>query len=85
LPHIAAKGWNAEHIDDMLFYGVLGVVLGGRLGEVFFYGFSYYMSHPAEIFMVWKGGMSFHGGFIGVVIAMALWARKAKDASGRCV
>lgn len=77
LPHIAAKGWNAEHIDDMLFYGVLGVVLGGRLGEVFFYGFSYYMSHPLEIFMVWKGGMSFHGGFIGVVIAMALWARKA--------
>lgn len=74
--HIAAQGWTKEHIDDMLFYGVLGVILGGRLGEVFFYGFSYYMSHPLEIFAVWKGGMSFHGGFIGVLIAMSLWARK---------
>ena len=77
-PHIAAKGWTREHIDDMLFYGVLGVILGGRLGEVFFYGFSYYMAHPLEIFAVWKGGMSFHGGFIGVLIAMSLWARKAR-------
>ncbi|MFZ6656667.1 prolipoprotein diacylglyceryl transferase [Undibacterium sp. TJN19] len=77
-PHIAAKGWTREHIDDMLFFGVLGVIIGGRLGEVFFYGFSYYMSHPLEIFAVWKGGMSFHGGFIGVLIAMSLWARKAK-------
>jgi phosphatidylglycerol:prolipoprotein diacylglycerol transferase len=78
LAHIAAKGWTTEHIDDMLFFGVLGVIIGGRLGEVFFYGFSYYMSHPLEIFAVWKGGMSFHGGFIGVLIAMSLWARKAK-------
>ena len=78
LPHIAAQGWTREHIDDMLFYGVLGVVLGGRLGEVLFYGFSYYLAHPLEIFMVWKGGMSFHGGFIGVLIAMSLWARKVK-------
>ena len=77
-PHIAAQGWTREHIDDMLFFGVLGVILGCRLGEVFFYGFSYYMEHPLEIFAVWKGGMSFHGGFIGVLIAMSLWARKAK-------
>ena len=77
-PHIAAQGWTREHIDDMLFFGVLGVILGGRLGEVFFYGFSYYMANPLEIFAVWKGGMSFHGGFIGVLIAMFLWARKAK-------
>ncbi|BBB65550.1 prolipoprotein diacylglyceryl transferase [Undibacterium sp. YM2] len=77
-PHIAAQGWTREHIDDMLFFGVLGVILGGRLGEVFFYGFSYYMENPLEIFAVWKGGMSFHGGFIGVLIAMFLWARKAK-------
>ncbi|MCH8619182.1 prolipoprotein diacylglyceryl transferase [Undibacterium sp. TS12] len=76
--HVAAKGWTREHIDDMLFFGVLGVIIGGRLGEVFFYGFSYYMSHPLEIFAVWKGGMSFHGGFIGVLIAMSLWARKAR-------
>ncbi|MFZ6758942.1 prolipoprotein diacylglyceryl transferase [Undibacterium sp. Ji50W] len=77
-PHIAAKGWTREHIDDMLFFGVLGVIIGGRLGEVLFYGFSYYASHPLEIFAVWKGGMSFHGGFLGVLVAMYLWARKAK-------
>ncbi|MFZ6779030.1 prolipoprotein diacylglyceryl transferase [Undibacterium sp. Ji83W] len=77
-PHVAAQGWTREHIDDMLFFGVLGVILGGRLGEVFFYGFSYYMANPLEIFAVWKGGMSFHGGFIGVLIAMFLWARKAR-------
>lgn len=78
LPHIAALGWTKEHIDDMLFYGVLGVVLGGRLGEVIFYQPNYFFHHPLEIFMVWKGGMSFHGGFLGVLIAMSLWARQAK-------
>jgi phosphatidylglycerol:prolipoprotein diacylglycerol transferase len=75
-PHIAALGWKKEHLDDMLFYGVLGVVLGGRLGEVLFYAPGYYFANPAEIFAVWKGGMSFHGGFIGVMIAMAIWSRK---------
>ncbi len=76
-PHMAAAGWKKEDLDDMLFYGVLGVVLGGRLGEVLFYNPAYYFSHPLEIFAVWKGGMSFHGGFLGVLIAMSLWARKA--------
>ncbi len=75
-PHIAAAGWKPEHIEDMLFYGVLGVVLGGRLGEVLFYHPAYYFANPLEIFAVWKGGMSFHGGFLGVLIAMAVWARK---------
>lgn len=75
-PHIAAIGWKKEDLDDMLFYGVLGVVLGGRLGEVLFYAPGYYFSNPAEIFAIWKGGMSFHGGFIGVMIAMAIWSRK---------
>lgn len=75
-PHVAAAGWKAEHIEDMLFYGVLGVVLGGRLGEVLFYHPAYYLANPAEIFAVWKGGMSFHGGFLGVLLAMALWARR---------
>lgn len=78
LPHIAAIGWTKEHIDDMLFYGVLGVILGGRLGEVIFYQPLYFLQNPLEIFMVWKGGMSFHGGFLGVLIAMSLWARQAK-------
>lgn len=75
-PHISAAGWKAEHIEDMLFYGVLGVVVGGRLGEVLFYHPAYYLAHPLEIFAVWQGGMSFHGGFLGVLLAMALWARK---------
>ncbi|MFZ6689191.1 prolipoprotein diacylglyceryl transferase [Undibacterium sp. SXout11W] len=78
LPHIAAQGWTKEHIDDMLFYGVLGVVLGGRLGEVFFYRPQFFFENPLEIVQVWHGGMSFHGGFIGVLIAMFLWARKVK-------
>ncbi len=75
-PHIAAA-WKKENIDDMLFYGVLGVVIGGRLGQVFFYDPVYYFSYPAEIIAVWKGGMSFHGGLIGVMIAMAWWGRKS--------
>ena len=75
--HIALQGWTSEHLDDMLFYGVLGVVMGGRLGEVIFYQPAYYLSNPLEILMVWKGGMSFHGGFIGVMVAMALWGRRS--------
>jgi len=71
-------GWDDKFLDDLLFYGVLGVVLGGRLGEVLFYHPGYYFSHPLEIFAVWQGGMSFHGGFLGVLVAMALFARKRK-------
>ena len=76
----AAQPWhgmNAENIDDLLFYGVLGVVLGGRLGQVLFYEPGYYLAHPLEILAVWKGGMAFHGGMLGVFVAMALWARKS--------
>ncbi len=65
-------------LDDMLFYGVLGVILGGRLGHVVFYQFGHYLQHPLEIFAVWQGGMAFHGGFLGVIAAMALLARKYK-------
>lgn len=75
-PHIAAVGWKKEDLDDMLFYGVLGVVLGGRLGEILFYNPAYYFAHPADMIAVWKGGMSFHGGFLGVLLAMYLWGRK---------
>jgi phosphatidylglycerol:prolipoprotein diacylglycerol transferase len=57
---------NAQDVDDLLFYGVLGVVLGGRLGQVLFYEPGYYLSHPLEILAVWKGGMAFHGGMLGV-------------------
>ncbi|MEF2266405.1 prolipoprotein diacylglyceryl transferase [Janthinobacterium sp. TB1-E2] len=76
-PHIAVLGWKKEDLDDMLFYGMLGVVIGGRLGEVLFYRPEYFMHNPLEIFMVWHGGMSFHGGFLGVIVAMYLWSRKA--------
>jgi phosphatidylglycerol:prolipoprotein diacylglycerol transferase len=70
------SGWDIKQLDDVLFYGVLGVVLGGRLGYVLFYKLSYYLAHPIEIFYVWQGGMSFHGGFLGVVFAMWLFSRK---------
>ena len=69
-------GFSSQDIDDMLFYGVFGVILGGRLGQVLFYEPAYFMAHPADIFAIWKGGMSFHGGFVGVIIAMALFAWK---------
>ena len=71
-----APGWTVEQIDDLLFYGVLGVVIGGRLGQVLFYEPAYYFAHPLEIVAVWKGGMSFHGGFLGVLAAFTLFARK---------
>jgi phosphatidylglycerol:prolipoprotein diacylglycerol transferase len=69
-------GLSVQHVDDLLFYGVLGVVLGGRLGQVLFYEPAYYLMHPLEILAVWQGGMSFHGGFLGVLVAMALFGRK---------
>ena len=75
----SAQSWHGisvPDVDDMLFYGVLGVILGGRLGEVIFYQPGYFLAHPGEILAVWKGGMSFHGGFLGVLVAMAVWARK---------
>jgi phosphatidylglycerol---prolipoprotein diacylglyceryl transferase len=62
--------------DDLFFFCILGVVLGGRLGYVLFYKPGYYFSHPLEIFAVWQGGMSFHGGFLGVLLAMLYIARK---------
>ena len=63
-------------IDDMLFYGVIGVVAGGRLGYCLFYQPAYYLTHPLEIVKTWDGGMSFHGGLLGVILASYLVARK---------
>lgn len=65
-----------KHVEDLLFYTVLGVVLGGRLGYVLFYQPHYYFSHPVNIFQVWDGGMSFHGGLIGVLLVMWIFGRK---------
>ncbi|HEY0666125.1 MAG TPA: prolipoprotein diacylglyceryl transferase [Gallionella sp.] len=75
LRRLNRPGWDAKFLDDILFYGVLGVILGGRLGEVLFYNPGYYFAHPLKIIAVWEGGMSFHGGFLGVLVAMALFAR----------
>jgi phosphatidylglycerol---prolipoprotein diacylglyceryl transferase len=71
---------TAKDVDDMLIYGVLGVILGGRLGYVLFYKPQYYLEHPGEILQVWAGGMSFHGGFIGVMLGIALfcWVKKKR-------
>ena len=64
--------WRRQDVEDILFLGVLGVVIGGRLGYCLFYKPDYYLSHPLEMFAVWQGGMSFHGGLLGVIAAM-LW------------
>jgi phosphatidylglycerol:prolipoprotein diacylglycerol transferase len=70
--------WDNVLVEDLIFYGAIGVILGGRLGSVIFYNLPYYLSHPLDIFKVWQGGMSFHGGFIGVMIATGLFALKYK-------
>ncbi len=75
LPHFANAGWSRRDVEDMLFYGVLGVVVGGRVGYALFYKPGQYLANPLDILMVWKGGMSFHGGLLGVIAAMALFAR----------
>ena len=63
-------------VEDLLFHGVVGVIAGGRLGYVLFYKPAYYLAHPLESIAIWQGGMSFHGGFLGVLVAMALYARR---------
>ena len=65
-----------QQFDDLIFLAVLGVILGGRLGYVLFYKPGYYAAHPLEIFAIWQGGMSFHGGLLGVMLAMWMAARR---------
>lgn len=69
---------SGEDISDLLFYGAMGVVLGGRLGYILFYKPGFYLAHPLQVFAVWEGGMSFHGGFLGVILAFLLYARRKK-------
>jgi phosphatidylglycerol:prolipoprotein diacylglycerol transferase len=69
-------GWDPRDVDDMLLYGVFGVIVGGRLGYVLFYKPLYYLAHPLEIFQIWQGGMSFHGGLVGVLFALWLYSRR---------
>ena len=67
-----------EQFEDVLFGAIVGVILGGRLGYVMFYKPGYYLGHPLEIFAIWQGGMSFHGGFLGVLVAMAFVAHRQR-------
>lgn len=70
------SGWDPAEISDLLFYGALGVILGGRIGYILFYNFGLFIDDPLVIFRIWQGGMSFHGGMLGVFFAMWLYGRK---------
>ena len=72
------SGWTPAMVDDLVFYIALGVVLGGRIGYVLFYGLPQYAASPLEALKVWQGGMSFHGGLLGVLVAVALFARRSR-------
>lgn len=77
-----ARAWSPikkkDDVSDLLFYGALGVILGGRIGYVLFYDFSAFLQDPLMLFRVWQGGMSFHGGLLGVMLAAFFYARKLK-------
>ena len=70
--HTVAK---PEEVGDILFYGMLGVILGGRIGSVLFYNFSHFLENPLYLFKIWEGGMSFHGGLLGVIITLGIYQR----------
>lgn len=69
-------GWSEKQLSDLIFYGALGVILGGRVGYVLFYHFDYFLTDPLWLFAVWEGGMSFHGGLLGVILMMIWFARR---------
>lgn len=73
--HYGSEFWTSKLVDDFIFYGALGVVLGGRLGYCLFYRPEYYLSHPLEILAIYTGGMSFHGGMLGVIVVAYIFAK----------
>ena len=77
---VRRDGWlpDEEQVDDLLFYATLGVIIGGRMGFVLFYHPLYFLQNPLQILAVWQGGMSFHGGLIGVIVAILVFARKTR-------
>ena len=78
---IRTQPWTGLHtrdLDDMLFFGVVGVILGGRLGYILFYKLADYLREPLHVFYIWEGGMSFHGGFLGVILGM-LWFARSRE------
>lgn len=76
----AWRNWTTDQVDDLVFYGALGVILGGRAGYVLFYNFGAFLDNPLWLLQIWSGGMSFHGGLLGVLLALWLFARKYKKA-----
>ena len=70
------SGWRATEVTDLLFYIAMGVIVGGRLGYVVFYNASFYWHNPLDVIAIWDGGMSFHGGLIGVITGLWLYGRK---------
>ena len=70
------SGWSRQQVEDLLFYSMIGVILGGRLGSVLFYRPQHYLNHPLDIFKIWEGGMAFHGGLLGVMAALWLFSKK---------
>ena len=71
------SGWTPAQADDLIFYGAMGIILGGRIGYMLFYGGSQIVDNPLSILKIWEGGMSFHGGLLGVIIALMLFARNS--------
>jgi phosphatidylglycerol---prolipoprotein diacylglyceryl transferase len=79
-PLWAQRGWTGRDVDDLLLAGMLGVILGGRLGYIIFYKPGYYLANPLEVLKVWEGGLSFHGGMLGVLVGLAWFAwRKGRS------
>jgi phosphatidylglycerol---prolipoprotein diacylglyceryl transferase len=72
-------GWTTVQVSDLIYYGTLGVVIGGRLGSVVFYNLPYYAANPLDVLKVWQGGMSFHGGLLGVAAALWLYSRSIQQ------
>lgn len=72
------SGWTKDQVDDLIFYCALGVILGGRIGSILFYSLDEFLRNPLTIIYIWRGGMSFHGGLLGVAIAVWVFARRKK-------
>ncbi|CCK74316.1 Prolipoprotein diacylglyceryl transferase family protein [Oleispira antarctica RB-8] len=72
------SNWTKDQVSDLIFYGAMGVILGGRAGYVLFYNFGQFLDNPVWLFQIWTGGMSFHGGLLGVLVALWLFGRKYK-------
>lgn len=70
------SGWTSEQVSDLIFYAAIGVIVGGRVGYMIFYHFSQLIAEPLSLFQIWRGGMSFHGGLLGVIVALYLYSRK---------